>query len=883
MKAETKMIVAAAVVAALCLTAVTSVTQSWFSDEEHATVDVTTGKVDIRAEAGEISLYSLGLEVSDRFTNGGTAALGYSAADGITVTASDMTPGDRFDFLMSVYNLSTVSTLYRMVCTVSGENSSEFSISVGGAAITGYFSTEWALQAATDGGERLIEAVAVSVELPVEATQSATLSMTLRAEAVQSNASTDIVGISNAAELRAFAAEVNCGNTCEGKTVKLLADIDLENEDWTPIGTNADSGNKFKGVFDGQRHTISNLKITQTENLYRASGLFGALNGTVKDLVVDGAKIDARSGPAEGRDSTDNGIAVVAGSVYNYGTIENVTVLNADVTGNRYTGGIAGYVYGNIVGCTVKNSSISAVPDNFTGVYDNGDKVGGIAGYVGEGSNSVRDCSAVGVTVKAYRDVGGIVGATYGDVTGCTAKNVKVIANQLGYANKNVNSGSVVGRHLSGTVDDNSVAGTQTFEYIGCVPNGTVVLGEGISVAVKSVDSTSGMTVSGSGKLVLDNVVIAASSGSALTLEDGSDIVLKIVGTCSLTGAAGGNGITVPETSEITITGDTLTAVGNGGYEYSGIAESAYISTVSERYGNTDDSSYLDKYGSGIGNAFSTTGTIIVSDMASLTVEGYGSRAYGIGGDGSSVTIKGSTVEYARGGFAQSKFLCDANYGKSEAEGAPGIGGLNITISDSVIKGVDGGSKAAGIGAKYHDPTTIVVKDSVLGTESTSINGGNASAGIGGSRQNEIASEDYVDQPISVTIENSRVKANGGIFGAGIGSGYDTRCQSGQPTCTVVITGDSVIVAKGGDRAAGIGTGFHFAALAGHISDTVNVDGVHSGTKFYKSNGNYTLAQDVGYGVVDMSREMRGLTPVFEVGGSVIASPPIAKASDSGL
>ena len=381
----------------------------------------------------------------------------------------------------------------------------------------------------------------------------------------------------------------------------------------------------------------------------------------------------------------------------------------------------------------------------------------------------------------------------------------------------------------------------------------------------------------------MDKVVIAASSGSALTLEDGSDIVLEIVGTCSLTGAAGGNGITVPETSEITITGDTLTAVGNGGYEYSGIAESVYISTVSERYGNTDDSSYLDKYGSGIGNAFSTTGTIIVSDMASLTVEGYGSRAYGIGGDGSSVTIEGSTVKYARGGFAQSKFLCDANYGKSEAEGAPGIGGLNITISDSVIKRVDGGSKAAGIGAKYHDPTTIVVKKSVLGTESTSINGGNASAGIGGSRQNEIASEDYVDQPISVTIENSQVKANGGIFGAGIGSGYDTRCQSSQPTCTVVITGDSVIVAKGGDRAAGIGTGFHFAALAGHISDTVDVDGVHSGTKFYKSNGNYTLAQDVGYGVVDMSREMSGLTPVFEVGGSVIDSPPIAKASDSGL
>ncbi|WP_400245596.1 hypothetical protein [Methanomethylophilus alvi] len=45
-----------------------------------------------------------------------------------------------------------------------------------------------------------------------------------------------------------------------------------------------------------------------------------------------------------------------------------------------------------------------------------------------------------------------------------------------------------------------------------------------------------------------------------------------------------------------------------------------------------------------VSSAFSTTGTIIVSDMASLTVEGYGSRAYSIGGDGSSVTIEGFPV-----------------------------------------------------------------------------------------------------------------------------------------------------------------------------------------------------------------------------------------------
>ena len=445
MKAETKMIVAAAVVAALCLTAVTSVTQSWFSDEEHATVDVTTGKVDIKAEAGEISLYSLGLEVSDRFTNGGTAALGYSAADGITVTASDMTPGDRFDFLMSVYNLSTVSTLYRMVCTVSGENSSEFSISVGGAVITGYFSTEWALQAATDGGEHLIEAVAVSVELPAEATQSATLSMTLRAEAVQSNASTDIVGISNAAELRAFAAEVNCGNTCEGKTVKLLADIDLENDDWTPIGTSTYS---FKGTFDGNGKTISNLNISAGDR----AGFFANFSGpSATSLNFDHASVI-------GRES----VAVFAAVSSPTSTISEISVDHSTVVGGHWVGSIVGYTYGVIEKCQVSNSSLSAAPYLVGASYDNGDKVGGIVGFKSNGG--VYECSVKDTTVKGYRDIGGVVGIAVKDnydpvISKNSVENLTIIqSSEKGYGSS-ICFGTIVGRDSGCVVEDSTISG----------------------------------------------------------------------------------------------------------------------------------------------------------------------------------------------------------------------------------------------------------------------------------------------------------------------------------------------------------------------------------------------------------------------------------------
>ena len=50
MKAETKMIVAAAVVAALALTAVSGITYSWFSDSESTEVTINAAKVDMDAD-----------------------------------------------------------------------------------------------------------------------------------------------------------------------------------------------------------------------------------------------------------------------------------------------------------------------------------------------------------------------------------------------------------------------------------------------------------------------------------------------------------------------------------------------------------------------------------------------------------------------------------------------------------------------------------------------------------------------------------------------------------------------------------------------------------------------------------------------------------------
>ncbi|MBO5225588.1 MAG: hypothetical protein J6B46_04160, partial [Parabacteroides sp.] len=265
-------------------------------------------------------------------------------------------------------------------------------------------------------------------------------------------------------ELAWFAAQVNEGKTFNGETVTLGNDIDLNNEAWTPIGLNADESKKFKGVFDGQGHTISNLKVN-TEAGYTAAGFFGALNGTAKNFTIDGASINHIS--TAGSKGSDNGIAVVAGSIYTSGSIEGVTVKNATVTGNRYLGGISGYTYGSVTNCTVENITLTATPDNQSGSYDNGDKVGGIAGYfASENIYQVTNNNVSNVTIKGYRDLGGIVGCADGanfvtnnTVAGTNSITVDQKTNY--YEDKAANAASVVGRITAGTLDNsNTVSGT---------------------------------------------------------------------------------------------------------------------------------------------------------------------------------------------------------------------------------------------------------------------------------------------------------------------------------------------------------------------------------------------------------------------------------------
>lgn len=263
--------------------------------------------------------------------------------------------------------------------------------------------------------------------------------------------------ILNAEQLSKFRDSVNGGNDYSGKTVVLDADIDLNNVEWIPI-------NLFKGTFDGRDHIIKNLKITGGDSV----GLFGnqwQCKAVISNFTIDGANIQGGAN-----------VGVVVGRTAST-SIKNVKVCNAEVTSNHYAGGIVGYAYCKIEGCQVENLEITCIPDLQTdGKYDNGDKVGGIVGYLCAGT--VSGCSVANASLKGYRDIGGIVGtlqASGGVETFAksnTSNKVIIIVDQVtnGYGAKDMNVDGVVGRKLNEAnnpaVVENNDASEISYEYI---------------------------------------------------------------------------------------------------------------------------------------------------------------------------------------------------------------------------------------------------------------------------------------------------------------------------------------------------------------------------------------------------------------------------------
>ncbi|MBO7242396.1 MAG: hypothetical protein J6V19_01885, partial [Alistipes sp.] len=231
------------------------------------------------------------------------------------------------------------------------------------------------------------------------------------------------VTILNVGGLKLLAAKVNAGDTFEGKTVKLGADIDLNNENWTPIGSAyADHG--FMGNFDGNGYVIKNLAITEIaadSDGYVYAGLFGVTEGTdkdnqnyIKNLVIENVNIET------------TGHIVAAAIAYPYYTeLENIKVQgNVTIKGGDYTAGVLAYTRRCVdaKNIAVKGNNGSSIEGRHT--------VGGVISDIqlnGGLKASYSNFAASGLTIKAKDCVGGISGIiSLQALDGATVKNVTI-------------------------------------------------------------------------------------------------------------------------------------------------------------------------------------------------------------------------------------------------------------------------------------------------------------------------------------------------------------------------------------------------------------------------------------------------------------------------
>lgn len=206
--------------------------------------------------------------------------------------------------------------------------------------------------------------------------------------------------ISTAEQLKLFRDIVNGSNgqtQNRGAYAVLTADIDLNNELWTPIG-NYTGGNQiyYEGTFDGGGHTISGLNVTG-EFVY--AGLFGTVkDGTIKSLTV------------AGKVSPSNSQCIVGGIV---GYASNAVIKNCSnhcsVTGRTTSiiGGIAGF-----------NSSGAIIDCYNVGTISGINYAEAIGGIVGSNSGTISNCYNVG-TVSNDTSVGEIAGHNNGTVENC--------------------------------------------------------------------------------------------------------------------------------------------------------------------------------------------------------------------------------------------------------------------------------------------------------------------------------------------------------------------------------------------------------------------------------------------------------------------------------
>ena len=238
--------------------------------------------------------------------------------------------------------------------------------------------------------------------------------------AVGTGTENDPYQINTAAELAYFAKSVNDGKWYDGEYIILKNNINLNNQEWTPIGNHS---NSFRGNFDGRNHTVTGMQISGESDRV---GLFGEctkhnVNSAIKNITV--------------KDSVICGINFV-GAIVGYAkeiNIENCRSIGNTINGKTDVGGICGKIGGYSVGKVSQCYNSSKVTGR--------GRTGGIAGMGGIAENCLNT-GEIMIINKAYQSACGGIFGIFDDTT--TSATITACVN-LGKVSGGESFGGIVG------------------------------------------------------------------------------------------------------------------------------------------------------------------------------------------------------------------------------------------------------------------------------------------------------------------------------------------------------------------------------------------------------------------------------------------------------
>lgn len=278
-------------------------------------------------------------------------------------------------------------------------------------------------------------------------------------------------------DLNKLAADVNSGTGYGNKYFKLVNDLtfsyttawnstDAYTSNFTSIGTTVGTTSYlFQGYFDGNNKTISGLRINSNSNF---QGLFGGIYATAE--------------------------------------VKNVTIADARITGNSYTGGVVGINGGGkVTNCHVMaDVAIVASGQGYGGV------VGCNNGTVSCCSSSVKISVASG---KSPSYLGGLVGWNYSNSSDATLTDNFVIGAIIPSASRQTHAAIAVDSKTNGY----NVLYQRNY-YYNCTVAGTAnATGKGITTYNSSSSTTTGDISTDDGAVYRRKYTITVAAGITAT------------------------------------------------------------------------------------------------------------------------------------------------------------------------------------------------------------------------------------------------------------------------------------------------------------------------------------------------------------------------------